>query len=836
MKKISTLFIGLFSVILVHAQMDGPFTPASGKNHSASNNNSIADFGPWDFNENRENGPAIQAQNSISDTIDILHYTVKLNITDFTSDTIRGGTIVKMTPRINGVTTLPLDLLHMHIDSISNGVGLLFYSYNDTLLNISLPGAMNIGDTADIAVWYHGKPQLDPGPNVWGGFYFQSPYAYNLGVSFNADPHCFGRVFHPCFDNFVERAAYTFVIGTNAGKVSYCNGVLGADTTDMNSVRWRTWNLTENIPSYLASISVATYTQVNWTHTGIYGSYPIILTALPSDTTNMKASFIHLNDALSCFESRYGPYEWPRVGYCLVPFSSGAMEHATNISYPKVCANGSLAYEAQIMAHELSHHWFGDLATCNNEGEMWLNEGWASYSEYVFTEWEYGHTAYINGIRSNHDEMVHLVHLREGGYLPLYAIPHSVTYGDNVYLRGLDVAHCLRGYMGDSLFWAGLHYHLQNRQYTDVTSAQLRDDLIAATGLTYLNDFFNDWVFNAGWPHFSIDSTVSVPNGPNFDVTVYVRQKLTGAQNYFTNVPLDFSFLKSDWSKTTSRHFISGQYTSFTVTLPYNPVMTALDMDAKISDALTDEAHTLSTTGITNFTNARVILTVNSIVDSAFVRIEHNYAKPDSIKNNSGNYRISTSRYWTIDGIFPSTFITKARFSYDGRSGSTAGPGNWLDNDLTPVNGDSIILMYRQNAADDWHEYPHHYTKTIVGSAATSKFGFIDADTLMKGEYCFANGVSHILIGVQELPNAEPEISAYPNPAGNNLTVEWPVENNEEVLLTIFDSEGKQVFSQTMNGSEMRLETTHWMDGMYTLEVMRKGKSVGTKRVMIIHE
>ncbi|HET6990884.1 MAG TPA: M1 family aminopeptidase, partial [Bacteroidia bacterium] len=685
MKKITTLFIVLFAVIFVNAQTqtnNTPMTPfiadpagfISGTSDTADHINfnslilpvQISKFTNLHVSDSRLGNNQIQAQNSISDTIDILHYTVKLNITDFTTDTIRGGTIVRFTPRMNGVTILPLDLLHMTIDSIVENNSMLTFTYTDTLLKINLPASMNIGDTASMAVWYHGRPQLDPGPNVWGGFYFQSPYAYNLGVSFNANPHCFGRVFHPCFDNFVERASYTFVIGTNAGKLAYCNGVLGADTTDANSVRWRTWDLSENIPSYLASISIASYTQVNWTHTGIYGSYPIILTALPADTTNMKNSFVHLNNALDCFESRYGPYEWPRVGYCLVPFSSGAMEHATNISYPRVCANGSLTYEASIMAHELSHHWFGDLATCNNEGEMWLNEGWASYSEYVFTEWQYGHTAYLNGIRTNHDQMVHLVHLREGGYLPLNTIPHAYTYGDNVYLRGLDVAHCLRGYMGDSLFWVGLHYHLAHSQYTDVTSVQFRDNLIAATGLTYLNDFFNDWVFNAGWPHFSIDSTVSVPNGPNYDVTVYVRQKLTGAPNYFTNVPLDFAFLKNDWSKTTSRQFISGQYSNFTVTLPYNPVMTAIDMDGKISDATIDEAQTISTIGAHNFTAARCTLTVSQIVDSAFVRIEHNYVKPDSIRNNTNNYRISSQRYWTVDGIFPSTFITKARFYYDG--------------------------------------------------------------------------------------------------------------------------------------------------------------------------
>lgn len=772
------------------------------------------------------------ATGTISDSIDILHTRIKLNITDLTTDTIRGGTTLRVAAKVNNITVLPVDLLHMHIDSIVENNALLTYTYDDTLLSINLPAAMNIGDTSDIAIWYHGKPQLDPAG--WGGFYFSGNYAYNLGVGFGSDPHCFGRVWFPCFDNFVERSSYTFIIGTNNGKTSYCNGMLGADTTDINNVHWRTWNLTETIPSYLASVSIADYTQVNWSHTGIYGTYPIVLTARPSDTTNVKNSFIHLNDALDAFEYRYGPYEWPRVGYCMVPFSSGAMEHASNISYPLIAANGSLTYEAQIMAHELSHHWWGDLATCHDEGEMWLNEGMATYSQYVFTEWVYGHQAYQDGIRDNHDEVVHLVNHREGGYRALSGMPHQYTYGDHVYLQGADVAHTLRGYMGDSLFWVGIQYHLAHSQYVDVTSAQFRDNLITATGLTYLNDFFNDWVFNPGFPHFGIDSVNSVPNGPNYDVTVYIHQKLTGAPNYFTNVPLEISFLKNDWSRDTQRVFMSGQYMNFTFTLPFNPVMTAIDMDGKISDAVTDEAQTISSTGSHNFVAARCSLTVNSLADSAFVRIEHNYCAPDPIQSNTNNYHLSTLRYWTIDGIFPSTFYAKARFYYDGRTASTAGPGQWLDNDLTVPNGDSIILLYRRDAADDWHEWPH-YTKFIVGTPATSKYGYVDADSIAPGQYAFANGVSHVLIGVQELPAPAPEVVAYPNPAYDHLTVEWPGAANEPVEVRVYDAQGRLIHSETSNGIQAKLSIANWPGGYYSVEVLQKNAVLGRKQVMIAH-
>jgi Peptidase family M1 domain/Secretion system C-terminal sorting domain/Peptidase M1 N-terminal domain len=770
---------------------------------------------------------------TISDSVDLLNIHVKLNITDFTTDTIRGGATIRLAPRLNNISSIPFDLLHMTIDSVVMNSNSLSYTYTDTLLRVNLASVMNVGDTGDLSIWYHGRPQIDP--SGWGGFYYQSGYAYNLGVGFQSEPHNFGRAWFPCFDNFVERSTYSFVIGTNNGKTSYCNGMLTTDTTDVNTIRWRTWVMPQTIPSYLASVAVAPYTQVNWTHNGIFGSYPIVLTALPSDTTAMKNSFIHLNDALDAFEARFGPYQWNRVGYCLVPFNSGAMEHSTNISYPRTAANGSLTYEASLMAHELAHQWWGDLATCSTAGDMWLNEGWASYSSFLFTEWLYGQTAYQNDVVSNHDDMIHFANLREGGYRPLYGVPSQYTYGDHVYNKGADVAHTLRGYMGDSLFWLGLQYHLQQSQYADVSSYDFRDNLIAASGQTYLTDFFNDWVFNGGWPHFAIDSTVSVPNGPNYDVTVYVQQKRIGAPNFYTNVPLEFNFFDANRIPTTQRVFVSGQYFSFTTTLPFNPVYTIFDLGGKISDGITDENKTINALGTYNFNMARCTLTVSAIVDSAWVRVEHNWAEPDPIQNNTNNYHISTNRFWNVDGFFPSTFIAKGKFYYDGRTTSTNGPGQYLDQDLTVPNGDSVILLYRRNAADDWQEYPQHYTKFVIGNPLTSKYGYVEADTLLAGQYAFANGVSQVLIGVTELPAPAPEVVAYPNPSRTQITIEWPGANSEPVDVQIYDLNGKLVHKETVPGNQLKLLTEQWPDGSYFIEVIQEGQLIGRKEVLVIH-
>jgi len=778
-------------------------------------------------NQRIASDPQLQANNSRSDTVDVLHYTIALDITDFTTDTIRGYTDVKFTVLMNNVLTLDLDLLEMTIDSVLHNGNPLVYSYNDTLLRVSLPVAHNIGDTSTVRVRYRGVPQGDA--SGWGGFYFQSGYAFNLGVGFAADPHNYGRVWFPCFDNFVERSTYTFAITTSNGKVAYCNGLLASDTT-IGALRTRTWEMGKSIPSYLASVAVAGYTQVNQVFNSVNGPIPIILAALPADTTPMKNSFINLGNALTGFENRFGPYRFERVGYVLVPFSSGAMEHASNIAYPRAAANGSLTYEAGLMSHELAHMWWGDLATCRTAEDMWLNEGWASYSEFVFTEWMYGANAYKNAVRVNHEDMLHYVHITENGYRAVSGVPHAYTYSDHVYRKGADMAHTLRGYMGDSLFWLGLQYHLNQSQFTDVSSADFRDNLIAATGLTYLNDYFNDWVFNGGWPHFSIDSFKVVPNGPNYDVQLFFKQKLDGAPAYANNVPLEVKFYDANWNTQTRSFMISGQTTMQTVTIPINPVYAALDFDEKISDATADEWRVISTTGQHNMTLARCNLTVNSISDSALIRVEHNFAPPDPLQNNPNNYNISDYRYWNIDGILPSNFYATGRFYYDGRSTTSGGNGH-LDNALTVPNGDSIILLYRRGTHEEWQEYPH-YTKTIIGPSASSKYGYVVADSLKLGQYAFANGVSTVLIGLNEPQQEEYTLDVFPNPADEQVTLQWETMSSNETQVRVYDVNGRLVHDEQTANTQLQLNTSEWMSGLYFVQV-QNGETLISRKLLV---
>ena len=787
-----------------------------------------------------------RAANERSDTIDILNTAIYFDMSNLAVFQVNGKCEVQFVSKMNNVSLLNLDLLKLQIDSIisENGQALSFNYTDSLLLKINLAVTLNMSDTSALTVYYHGHPQADAS---WGVFYFNPPYSYNLGVAFTALPHNFGRVWFPCFDNFVERSMYEFYITVPDGKTASCNGLLMDTTNNANNTTTWHWKLNETIPSYLACVSVSDYAFVNESFNGLLGAIPVVLAALPADTTAMKNSFVHLQDAFNAFENKFGPYRWEKVGYSVVPFNAGAMEHATNISYPLFGINGNTTYES-IMAHELSHHWFGDLVTCSSAEDMWLNEGWAVYCEHVFAEWMNGSQGYQNAVAANHHSVVHYSNLKDGGYYPLSGMPQNVTYGNTTYLKGADVAHTLRTYMGDSVFFSCLKNYLQNNQFTSKNSIEFRNYLENCSGLN-LHPFFDGWVFNPGFPQFSIETLSTAPNGGWTNVTVYIRQKLNHAPDYFNEVPMEITFKNNNWETLTETVLVSGPCTVYSTTLPFNPTYAGLDLGQKISDSETDDSKTIKVAGAVNFVYGKMNLNVQSITDSAFVRIEHNYVYADPFKTPHQGFHISHERYWNVDGIFPAGFDAKAILLYNGTTPASVSTtsGAYLDDELITNSEDSIVLFYRSSASQDWMQ-ENDVVLNTQGST-TNKSGMITINHLKKGQYAFGiqqwnkvdsvlpmltDSCSVILNGPEQLKINFNEISVNPNPAGDSFFITG--KRISVALIEIINSEGKIIDSKmlTKGSDNFELKTSGWINGIYFIKISQSNGEFIVRKIIVL--
>lgn len=768
------------------------------------------------------------SENLRSDTIDVLNYGIYMDFTQASSSIISSSCQIKFTTKMD-VNSISLDLLQMTIDSIIYHGSPITFGYNDTLLVPQFGSTLNTGTTDSLTVYYTGTPQQDP--STFGGFYFAGDYYFNLGVGFESVPHNYGRVWHPCFDNFVERATYDIQVLTNNSQTAYCGGTRTNVQTVGTDSLLTDWELNTSIPTYIASVAVSEYTHVsdNYFSTSQGINIPIWLAAKAADTTNLKNSFINLNAAMSSYETRFGPYVWERVGYVMVPFGGGAMEHATNIAYPLATINGSLIYET-LMAHELAHHWWGDWVTCETAEEMWINEGLASYCESLFLEDIYGASNYVTNVRDNHYDVLHKAHISDEGFYALNAVPINHTYGATTYNKGADVMHTLRSYVGDAKFFEALQSVQTNYGDTDISSEEFRDQMNTISGVD-VTDFFNDWIMSPGFSHFATTDLETSQNGSSYDVTYAIVQRLKGASNYHSNVPLEVTFMDENWNEHTETVIMSGNVMSFSTSLTFDPTFVGINMSEKINDATTAESTTIVSTTVYTQAHSNSRIAVSNVQDSALFRVIHNWIAPYG--SAPANIAISPDRYWTIDGVNLDNLEGELRFEFNAQQSASGDLDNGLLVDLggQSFTEDSVKLLYRPDDNSDWVLHDD-FTMNPLGSFYDKK-GFISTGYFKKGQYAFGYGTNSVSINDKNENSLS--YSIYPNPADDSMLVDlsnWP---SNKYTLEIWAIDGQLIEAMTIFGAQSNpIDVVDINPGTYIVMIgNQKNEKLGSKRVVI---
>ncbi|MFN0031066.1 MAG: M1 family aminopeptidase [Flavobacteriales bacterium] len=741
-----------------------------------------------------------------SDTLDILNYHINLDMTVMDQQLISGTCAIDFKSKMDDIDWINLDLLSLTVDSVKADNEHLTFSHVGSLLHITLPIALNANDEFTVNVHYHGSPVTD---GMWGGFYFSAGYAYNLGVGFEANPHNFGRVWFPCFDNFVERSTFSVDVLTNNNRTAYCGGIrTGLEVVGQDSLLTH-WQLNEQIPSYLASVAVASYTHAESSYINALGNdIPVYLTAKAVDTTEMKQSMTNLHTWLQGAEENYGPYRWSRVGFTAVPFNGGAMEHATNIAYPLFAIDGSLAYE-ELYAHELSHHWWGDLVTCRNAYDMWINEGWASYSEALFNEVIYGHDSYINYVKSNHKDVLLHAHQDDGQRLPVSPVPHELTYGAHVYNKGADVVHTLRKMMGsDENFRNAIQGFMEEYQFADVSTEDLQNFFQNYT-TNDLTSFFEHAVHQPGFAEFRVK---------NFEVeddaiAVTIEQYAHYAPSLYDHVLMNITAMNADGDLLTWTNIEltddANQTSYLDLTQSFTPVAFFLNEDDGINMAVLGEHRWIYETGADDFDYAEMDFEVDNLggADSIFVRVENHFAAAGTAQPQP-EYYISPDRWWNVITNAPDDAVMNAEIRYFGNETQT----NYYDSlffhyvETSGLNEDSLLLLFRPDANALWGVWPT-YDLSTIGSNDNWTGRFV-IDNVKQGEYAWA--VATGTEGASEMALAE-AISI------RQLADEIVITAPDKFLdVTVTDAAGRVIVSLNVNG-RTTMDTSQWSSGTYVL-------------------
>jgi hypothetical protein len=683
------------------------------------------------------------------DTMDIVHQQIRLDVSDFSGGILKGDSEMEIAMHV-ATNQFRLDLQGLVVDSVwVDGVMVNFLQGTDGFW-VNSTMQWSPFDTLTCRVKYHGDPIVDA---TWGGFYWNSQYAYNMGVGFGADPHCFGRVWHPCIDDFNDRVLYDLFVETQFSHRAYCGGVLQEEVLLDNGHRMFHWHLSQPVPSYLASVAVAAYVHVEDEMTSNDGtSLPIWLAAKSTDTTNFKNSLIHLPEVVSAYEDHFGPYPFDRVGYVAVPFNGGAMEHASNIAYPIFAINGNLTYET-LYAHELSHMWWGDAVTCATEEDMWLNEGWASYCESLTLEALYGAAAYRAEQDALHREVLTSAHVTDLGFYPVSGVPHSLTYGTTVYRKGAWVVHSLRGIMGDNSFFQACRDYQSQHAFQSHNSIQLRDFFQNYTARN-LTAFFDTYVFQPGFSEFRIIGYASVgADAPGYFWTqVNIENHLHRQSSYCAEMPLEIGFKKADGTWEFVDFVQDEQFQAHDFLLNFIPTDVVLNPKETIHQSVLSQEKWMGQVGTHDLTYAELTLNLEAMggQDSIWVRVENHFAEANYTHSIPGtDWVLSGDRMYEVHLSDTASVLISAKMKFQANNAARYDTLLFADLQAAGFNEDSLHLMYRPLTGGDWELYPFATVNTM--GSATNGNGRFDISFLKPGQYTF--GFHSGSVGFQENGN-----------------------------------------------------------------------------------
>jgi aminopeptidase N len=643
------------------------------------------------------------------DSIDVQNYKIYLTVQDFSKKYIEATTEISLYPVFDNTSEVCFDLLGLDVKKVlSKSVKIKKWSYNGEVLRIWFKNSVNKNELVKVSVKYSGNPQTDAD---WGGFYFSSQDAFNIGVGMAAIPHSYGRVWFPCNDIFTDKATFDYIVTVNKRYTAACGGVLTKiDSTSTTKTYY--WSQNVEIPTYLASVAISKYDVWSYNYKGIEREIPVQVFAYKGRLDDVKKSLVDLDTAMRIFETLFGPYQFERIGYAQVSFPAGAMEHAENIAMTSYAFNGTTKNET-LLYHELSHSWFGNLVTCKTSQDMWLNEGWASYCEALFLENTKGRQKFREYNRLRHFKVLHFAHQYDRGYRSLANMDLNYTYGTTVYKKGADVVHTLRFYMGDSLFFSSVKKYLKDYAFSNASIDDLKNTLSKYSGLN-LDDFFDFWVYSKGFPFFEIKNFEAIRDTDFYKVVVRIGQRVVGGENLANSNRVEVFFMDSDFNTAMRVFEFSGNSAVDTFKVPFEPVLVMCDMYERTADATIDKYTFLTKPDEYIFDECLFDVNVKNITDTAFLRVTCNCIEPD--KQIPG-YMFQQNYYWTIEGIWNNDFEAEGKFYLT----------TLMDMNFTKLHKPKdIILMYRKNPDAKWQPIDYQYHKDFL----TAK--------LNVGQYAFA--------------------------------------------------------------------------------------------------
>ncbi len=490
-----------------------------------------------------------------SNTIDVTSYNLTMNI-DFAAERIVARCDVGLRSTVAGLGSFALDFIGLTVSGVQeDGQRQVSFTTGGGVIEITPSSPLAAGEERVYGISYSGSPQR--------GMYFRS---HNNGICYTFTEPEDSRYWFPCRDLPADKANwYRAHITVPSAYLVAGNGTLESVVNNGDGTLTHHFHMAQPVSTYLISLAVSDFDKINQTASG---GLPITHYVYPSHYNLALFDWANIPAMVDFYSEEYIDYPFDSYGMAMAPMS-GAMEHQTMTTFGQGLVNGNRRFEP-IVAHELAHHWWGDMVTCRNWAEIWLNEGFATYFDALFTEHFYGVAAFRDQMDDNRRSYFNGEGGGEGRF-PIYNPDYM--WGVTVYEKGAWILHMLRQVLGTATWQEGVRVYGARHRFGTATTP----DLIAAfqdvSGVE-LNWFFDQWVYQAGYPEFRYTHGGYPAAEGGYTMTLALRQVQQNAPIF--RMPLDVGVTTAAGTEV-HRVEVSGEYSSFEIELDGPPADVVID-------------------------------------------------------------------------------------------------------------------------------------------------------------------------------------------------------------------------------------------------------------------
>jgi aminopeptidase N len=467
--------------------------------------------------------------------VEVLH--LALDVTpDFKRRTVQGKATIQFKPMLNPVREIRLDAVDLSVEDVTSTERVQAFQVTEDKVIITFVDEIAPNKEASVTVTYHAEPTE--------GLYFRTP---EMGYK-EGDTHLFtqgeeieARHWYPCFDSPNMKFTSEITCRIPEGMTSISNGRLVSQEKDPATglVAFH-WSQEKPHANYLISLCAGYFKKIE----DKFRDIPIDFYTPASEINEAKTSFRDTKDMLTFFEKEIGvPYPWAKYSQvCVNDFVEGGMENTSCTTLTDSTlftdATENIRNSEGLIAHELAHQWFGDLVTCKDWSQIWLNESFATYYETLYNEHKngrdnmlyelYGRARQITGITNDSNAIV-----RRN-----FDNSHEM-FGYLSYPKGGWVLHMLRCQLGPDLYRRCIKTYLERHQYGSVVTDNLRSVIEELTGRSF-DQFFDQWLYHGRQPQ--LDATYSWDENTKL-ARVSIRQTQRVDENVVLfNFPLTIRF------------------------------------------------------------------------------------------------------------------------------------------------------------------------------------------------------------------------------------------------------------------------------------------------------